>query len=502
MASSSIGRKKKNSGYTFDEPMHPNYGIDSVKPPKYWAKPDVAEDPMAYKRKPVSSVHAIDSSLNPPKLSTLDSATVSPNGTVVHGRFGELELDPSAGIPLEYLSLLYPAAQGAAALRTIANGAKSGTVLVYGAGHAAALATLQLASADGLAVVGVVSGDQSGNDEFVDAVKCMTVEPGTVVPEEFAVLKANFREVVDAVVRGQDAEDKFDPEEFLMDFQKNLLEYSKFFPETALSPVPEDYTFSGKEKDRKYFDDNISAYLSQFQKGSPAFDEVILKEAFTKEQYEIFKSKFGKQLTAVITGDDNDVVTDFNPADIVKKMTESPEIISDYLKNQSHTLDGENGEFIPYEFSILKNQITKNVDLPQGGPVLGAVLNVTSDLAVAVETVSKGKTLRDKAEALQFLTESQKNAYAAASSIVSIAKENGKPVVVVGGKLPGFDTVEPSNEDVQEALSAMKLEEDGSSRLNYFIQVYRASDYAVYADYAIHRSQEELSGPRQFVVTK
>jgi hypothetical protein len=496
---------------------------------------------MAYKRKPVSSVHAIDSSSNPPKLSTLDSATVSSNGTVVHGRYGEIQLDPSAGIPLEYLALLYPAAQGAAALRTVANGAKSGTVLVYGAGHAAAMATLQLASADGLAVVGVVSGDQSGNDDFVDAVKCMTVEPGTVVPEEFAVLKANFREVVDSVVRGQDAKDVFDPETFLADFQENLLEYSKYFPASSLSPVPEDYTFAGKDKDRKYFDDNISAYLSQFQRGSPPFDEVILKEAFTKEQYAIFKSKFGKQLTAVITGDDDDVVTDFNPADIVKKMTESPEIISEYLKNQTHDLDGENGEFVPYEFSILKNQITKNVDLPKGGPVLGAVVNVTSDLAVAVEAVAKGKTLRDKAEALQFLTESQKSAYAAASSIVSIAKESGKPVVVVGGeycftvsycrslmyffahawtwnltifytfiftlddiigKLPGFETIEPSNADVQEALSAMKLEEDGSSRLNYFIQVYRASDYPVYADYAIHRSQEELSGPRQFVVTK
>jgi hypothetical protein len=37
---SSISRKKKNSGYTFDEPMHPNYSIDSVKPPKYWEKPE------------------------------------------------------------------------------------------------------------------------------------------------------------------------------------------------------------------------------------------------------------------------------------------------------------------------------------------------------------------------------------------------------------------------------------------------------------------------------
>ena len=68
--------------------------------------------------------------------------------------------------------------------------------------------------------------------------------------------------------------------------------------------------------------------------------------------------------------------------------------------------------------------------------------------------------------------------------------------------MAGFDTVTATDADVKEALSAMELEEDGSSRLNYFIQVYRASDYPVYADYAIHRSQEELSGPRQIVVTK
>jgi hypothetical protein len=39
-SSSSMSRNKKNSGYTFDEPMHPNYSIDSVKPPKYWGKPE------------------------------------------------------------------------------------------------------------------------------------------------------------------------------------------------------------------------------------------------------------------------------------------------------------------------------------------------------------------------------------------------------------------------------------------------------------------------------
>ena len=62
--------------------------------------------------------------------------------------------------------------------------------------------------------------------------------------------------------------------------------------------------------------------------------------------------------------------------------------------------------------------------------------------------------------------------------------------------------MEPSDADVKEALSAMEINEDGSSRLNYFVQVYRASDYPVYADFAIHRATETLAGPRQIVVTK
>lgn len=179
-------------------------------------------------------------------------------------------------------------------------------------------------------------------------------------------------------------------------------------------------------------------------------------------------------------------------------MTEAPESISDYLKKQTGPVD----EFIPYEFSTLKDQ-TKNGLVPEkGGPILGAVINVNSDLSAAVEAVAKGKTLREKAEALQFLTESQKNAFSAASSVVAMAKEAGKPVITVGGEIAGFETIEPTDADVKEALSAMALEDDGSSRLNYFLQVYRASDYPVYAEYAIHRAQEDLSGPRQLIVTK
>lgn len=454
-----------SAGYTFDEPLHPNYTIQSVKPPKYWAKPADGkylahiiyiyiffrsvlnslnpttliisplepEDPMAYKRKPVSSAHAIDYTSSPHKLSVKDSCAISPSGTVIHGRYGELDIDASAGIPLEYLALLHPAAEGAAALRTVAGGATEGTLLVYGAGEASAMATVQLASSSGLAVVGVVGGNQSGNAEFVEALKGMTNEPGTIVPEEFAIIKSAFKDIVNLAVNGgeEDMNSGFNPDVFVKDFQKNLLEYAEYFPEGKLSPNAEDYTFSGKEKDRKEFDANISAYLSQFQKGSPSFDENVLREVLTKEQYAVFKSKFGKQTTAVITGDD-DADSEFNPAVIAKQITESPETISKYLKEQTHSLGGE---FCPYEFSVLKNQILNGVDMPKGGPILGAVINVTPDLVKATEAVAKGKTLRGKAEALQFLTDGEKNAFAAASAVASMANKAGKPVVVVGGKI-------------------------------------------------------------------
>ena len=70
------------------------------------------------------------------------------------------------------------------------------------------------------------------------------------------------------------------------------------------------------------------------------------------------------------------------------------------------------------------------------------------------------------------------------------------------GTLSGLETVEPTDADVKEALAAMAIDDYGNSRLNYFIQVYRAGDFPIYADYAIHRATEALAGPRQIIVTK
>ena len=68
------------------------------------------------------------------------------------------------------------------------------------------------------------------------------------------------------------------------------------------------------------------------------------------------------------------------------------------------------------------------------------------------------------------------------------------------GSLPGFETVEPADTDVQEALAAMELDDDGTSRLNFFIQVFRSGDYPIYEDYAVHRNAEGT--PFQIIVTK
>lgn len=70
------------------------------------------------------------------------------------------------------------------------------------------------------------------------------------------------------------------------------------------------------------------------------------------------------------------------------------------------------------------------------------------------------------------------------------------------GSLPGLTAVAATDADVQEALNGMAIQDDGSTKLDYFVQAYRAGDFPFYADYAVHRATEELAGPRQIVVTK
>lgn len=478
----SLGTKPRVT--IWDEPIPAGHTLDSVRPPKYWqAPPATPPDPHAYERNPVTSAHAIDHSHG--KVSARDSAALSPSGTVVHGRYGDLGPDVAQSIPLEYLALLRPAAEGAAAVRALSASSK-GTLLVYGASQPSGLSAVQLGASAGHAVVAVVGGEHSGNEEMVDVVKGLAPEPGTAVPEEYALVKKNFSELVDAAMNGQ-KEEPVDAELYVKDFKGNLLDYAATYPETLPAAVDEAHiTFEGKDKDRANFRDNIDPYLHQFPAGSPPFNPDKLDSSFPKDQYAIFKGKFHAQTTAVISGDEEG--NQFQPPHLVQAMMASPE-----------SPPKPSSDF--YEFSILKT--TDGVPPAKGGPLVGAVIVVTPALEVAAKaTEEAGPALRSKAEALQFLTASQRNAFSAAMSVVSLAQQHGAPIYVVGGSLPGLNSVEPTDEDVQEALSAMEVEEDGSSRLNYFIQVYRAGDFPIYSDYAVHRASEELSGPRQIVVTK
>eukprot|EP00550_Attheya_septentrionalis_P009620 CAMPEP_0198289080 /NCGR_PEP_ID=MMETSP1449-20131203/7402_1 /TAXON_ID=420275 /ORGANISM="Attheya septentrionalis, Strain CCMP2084" /LENGTH=500 /DNA_ID=CAMNT_0043987357 /DNA_START=60 /DNA_END=1562 /DNA_ORIENTATION=+ len=499
--------KQREITAVMDEPLPPNYTLDSIRPPKYWGSPgEPTPDPNAYQRKAVTSAHAIDLSANPPKLSARDSAAIGPSGAVVHGRYGELG-EAASGIPLEYLALLRPAAEGAAAVRLVCEASKvngTGTLLVYGATQPNALAAVQLASSSGMAVVAVVGGEGSGDDEMMDIVKGLAQEPGTAVPEEYALVKRNFRDLVQATVHGEDlGTSPQDADAMLAEFKANLVDYATTFPDSLPAAVsPDMLTLDVTARDRDNYRSNMEEYLSQFTAGSPPINKQLLEAYFTKEHYATFKTKFGTQTTAVISGSE-DAAKEFNPAAIVRSMLDDPAYPLDEEATAQEEVEGA-GPFVPYYFSVLDStKIQKGLEIKKGGPIAGAIIAVTPDLQVAAEALDKaGPSLRAKAEALQFLTDAQRNAFAAASSVATIAKEAGGSIYVVGGSLPGLTTAEPTDADVKEALEGMEIDDMGESRLNYFIQIYRAGDYPIYADYAIHRATEALAGPRQIVVTK
>eukprot|EP00586_Coscinodiscus_wailesii_P002068 CAMPEP_0172485430 /NCGR_PEP_ID=MMETSP1066-20121228/13485_1 /TAXON_ID=671091 /ORGANISM="Coscinodiscus wailesii, Strain CCMP2513" /LENGTH=168 /DNA_ID=CAMNT_0013250711 /DNA_START=140 /DNA_END=642 /DNA_ORIENTATION=- len=119
---------------------------ESLQVPKHFddSPPSSTPHPGACPENPVTSAHCID--LPTATLSTLDSATITPDGDVRHGRYGVLSPALTRHVPLEYLALLHPAAEAAAALRALGTGER-GTLLVYGAGQAAGLAALQMATA-------------------------------------------------------------------------------------------------------------------------------------------------------------------------------------------------------------------------------------------------------------------------------------------------------------------------------------------------------------------
>jgi hypothetical protein len=381
---------------------------------------------------------------------------------------------------------LRPAAEGASALRSLDKGSH-GTLLIYGASDASGLAAAQLASAKGHAVVAVVAAEHAGNETMVESIKGLIQEPGTALPEEYALSKANFRDLVKSVSSGNEGIDNVSPELYLQDFKNNLLDYVQAYPDTRPAAVSQEHLdFKFMEKDREFFEINMEAFLSQYPPGAPPIDQAKLDAYFSSEQYEIFRTKFWNQTTGVISGDD----TPFSPPHIVKQQIEKPETMS-------HKSFPGAGPEMPYSFSILNSFFPPGTEAKAGGPVMGAIIVATANLKAAMEKVSVAKSLRAKGEALQFLTSAQRAAFTAANSVAQQARESGAPVVVIGdGSLKVTDA------DVKEAIAAMDIDESGESKLNYFVQVYRASDYPFYADYAVHRASEELAGPRQIIVTK
>jgi len=202
---------------------------DQIQPPSYFRPgADLPKDPDAYVRKPVTSAHTVD--LTTGALSKQDICSIDTSGSgdddaattgVLHGRYGKLSMEQVCGIPLEYLSMLHKAAEGAAAVRMLDSMGEEGTVLVYGATNPAAMAAVQLASAAGMAAVAVVGGEHSGNDEVVDLVKGFASHPGTAVTEEFAVKKSSFADLVKAVSKGE-VDEALDQDAMIKDFRKKF----------------------------------------------------------------------------------------------------------------------------------------------------------------------------------------------------------------------------------------------------------------------------------------
>ena len=389
---------KKSSPSTDDAPTHP------------------AEEPLYSKS--VTSAHAID--LSKASVSNLDSVAIDPSsGKVVHGRYGELDADAVLGVPLEYLALLRMAAEGAAGFSKIAG---EGTVLVYGASQANGFAALQLAASTGKhAVVGVIDGQHSCSEDMVEYVKGMIPEPGTAVAQEYAMVKKNFADLVDGISSGDEQLSSYSAAECLDEFKANLSDYAEVYPDTMPAAVnSSQIKFLGMEKDKDQFRANMDAYLSQFPPGSPPMEQQQLESNFSTDQYEVFRNKFWEQTTSVISGDESHF---FSPPHIVQDLMKVPE-----KKDEKHSH--------PFSFSTLSSSdaYLTGTEATAGGPVVGAIISVTADLKVASEAVSKAKTLREKAEALEYLTDAQKDAFAAASSVAAQAKKAGAPVVVVGGE--------------------------------------------------------------------
>jgi hypothetical protein len=221
-------------------------------------------------------------------------------------------------------------------------------------------------------------------------------------------------------------------------------------------------------------------------------DEERLHANFDTTQYEIFRNKFWHQTTDVISGGEEP----FSAPHIVKQQYEEPESFD------NRTYPGA-GPYFPYSFSILNQSFPLDSNMKAGGPIIGAAIVMNEFSQKALDIMSKaGPSLREKGEALHFMKHCEKASYHVVRTIITLATQAKAPVFILNGTIPNYETITPTQADVDAALNAMDVKEDGSTTLNYFVQAYRANDFPFYADYAVHRATEPLAGPRQLIVTK
>ena len=253
---------------------------------------------------------------------------------------------------------------------------------------------------------------------MVEYVKGVIPEPGTAVGQEYAIAKKNFKDLVSGIATGDEQLGSYTAAECLEDFKANLADYSEAYPDTMPAAVNSSkIKFLGMEKDKEQFRANIDTYLSQYQPGAPPLSKDQLDTTFNTDQYEVFRNKFWDQTTSVVSGDESHF---FSPPHIVQDLMKEPE---------------QKPPSTPFSFSTLSSEYPMGTEAASGGPVAGAIVAVTPDLKVAAEAVAKAKTLRGKAEALAFLTDAQKDAFAAATSVAAQAQAAGAPVVTIGGML-------------------------------------------------------------------
>ena len=334
-----------------------------------------------------TAAHAID--VDAAALSHLDSVMLEPtSGDIVHGRYGTLAAEAVVGVPLEYLALLRMAAEGAAGVAKLVtrnhrrpNGSRSdgggGTVLVYGASQANGLAAVQMAAAAPQigAVVGIVDGQHSCHEDLIEYVKGVIPEPGTAVGQEYALVKQNFRELVDSIASGEEGlATATTAEDCLADFQTNLFQYADVYPDTRPAAVDaNELKFLGMEKDKEQFSANMDAYLSQYPPGSPPMDAQQVHGSFSTESYAAFRHQFWEQTTRVISGDESHV---FSPPHLVQELMKRPPSSAEPVASSSSTS-------IPFAFDSSRRQqpvYPTGTEATPGGPVLGAIIAVTPEL--------------------------------------------------------------------------------------------------------------------------